>query len=392
MIPYSRQTITTLDALYVANVIRFKNLTQGKEIEKFEKSVAKYVGSQFAVAVSSATAGLHIAHLALQNSRGVKVVTSPLSFLSSANSIIYAGLEPVFSDIDADTGNLSVHTLKKVLDDEDISVVVPVHYAGMPCDMPEIYSICSKNKIRIIEDAAHALGARYSTGERVGSCKYSDLTVFSFHPVKSITTGEGGIVTTNDEKLYLELLKLRSHGIEKSQKNIKNLILGKTNGVSNIWYYEMQILGFHYRITDIQAALGYSQLKKLNKFIKKRRSIAKRYDKLISNMENVSAIQVKTRNESAHHLYPIKINFDKIQISRNELMEKLRRYGIITQVHYIPIPLQPYYKSLGYHCENLPNTLNHYFQILSLPIYPKLSRLKQRKVVRKLRKVLENNY
>ena len=392
MIPYSRQTITALDALYVANVIRFKNLTQGKEIEKFEKSVAKYVGSQFAVAVSSATAGLHIAHLALQNSLGAKVVTSPMSFLSSANSIIYAGLEPVFSDIDADTGNLSVHTLKKVLDDNDISVVVPVHYAGMPCDMLEIHSICSKNKVKIIEDAAHALGARYNTGERVGSCKYSDLTVFSFHPVKSITTGEGGIVTTNDEKLYLELLKLRSHGIEKNQKNIKNLILGKTNGVSNIWYYEMQTLGFHYRITDIQAALGYSQLKKLNKFIRKRRSIAKRYDKLISNMENVSAIQVKARNESAHHLYPIKIDFDKIQISRNELMEKLRGYGIITQVHYIPIPIQPYYESLGYHCENLPNTLNHYFQILSLPIYPKLTYLKQRKVVRRLKNVLENTY
>lgn len=392
MIPYSRQTITFLDALYVANVIRFKNLTQGKEIEKFEKSVANYVGSQFAVAVSSATAGLHIAHLALQNSPGAKVVTSPISFLSSANSIIYAGLKPVFSDIDAETGNLSVHALKKVLEDNDISVVVPVHYAGMPCDMSEIHSICSKNKIQIIEDAAHALGARYNTGERVGSCKYSDLTVFSFHPVKSITTGEGGVVTTNNEKLYLELLKLRSHGIEKSQKNIKNLILSKTNGVSNIWYYEMQTLGFHYRITDIQAALGYSQLKKLNKFIRKRHSIAKRYDKLISKMENVSAIQVKTRDDSAHHLYPIKIDFDKIQISRNELMEKLRSYGIITQVHYIPIPLQPYYEYLGYNCKNLPNTLNHYFQILSLPIYPKLSNFKQRKVVRRLKKVLENSY
>ena len=392
MIPYSRQTITNFDALYVANVVRFKNLTQGKEIEKFEKSVARYVGAKFAVAVSSATAGLHIAHLALENPRGAKVVTSPMSFLASANSIIYAGLEPVFADVEADTGNLSVTILKKVLDDHEISVVVPVHYAGMPCDMREIHAICSKKRIHIIEDAAHALGARYNTGERVGSCKYSDLTVFSFHPVKSITTGEGGLVTTNDEDLYLKLLKLRSHGIEKTQKNIENSILSRTDGVPNIWYYEMQNLGFHYRITDIQAALGYSQMKKLDKFIKKRRSIAIKYDKFISKIENVSALQTNTREVSANHLYPIKIDFGKFKISRNKLMERLRNEGIITQVHYIPIPLQPYYASLGYHCDNLPNTLNYYFQALSLPIYPNLTSLKQRKVMRKLRKILENNY
>lgn len=392
MIPYSRQTITNFDALYVAQVIRFKNLTQGKEIEKFEQSVAKFVGAKYAVAVSSATAGLHIAHLALKNPKGAKVVTSPVSFLSSANSIIYAGLIPIFADIEADTGNLSAHSLKQVLENHSISVVVPVHYAGMPCDMQEIHTICSKKKIQIIEDAAHALGACYSTGERVGSCKYSDLTVFSFHPVKSITTGEGGIVTTNSENLYLELLKLRSHGIEKNQNSVKNSVLSKTNNVANIWYYEMQALGFHYRMTDIQAALGYSQIKKINKFIKKRRSIAKKYDKFFAKIENVKAIQINNRNESAHHLYPIKIDFDKIKISRNNLMQKLRSCGIITQVHYIPIPLQPYYESLGYKCDNLPNALNYYLQTLSLPIYPKLTINKQRKVVRTLRQILENSH
>lgn len=391
MIPYSRQTITNLDALYVASVIRFKNLTQGREIEKFEKSIARFVGAKFAVAVSSATAGLHLAHLALKNPLGSKVVTSPVSFLSSANSIIYAGLVPVFADVDIETGNLSALGLKEILDNQKISVVVPVHYAGMPCDMEKIYSMCSKKNIQIIEDAAHALGARYSTGEKVGSCKYSDLTVFSFHPVKSITTGEGGLVTTNDENLYLELLKLRSHGIEKNQNNIRNQILSKTNGIPNIWYYEMQTLGFHYRITDIQAALGYSQLKKINKFIKKRRLIATRYDKFISRLANVNAIQVHGRNYSAHHLYPIKIDFNKINISRNELMKKLRDKRIITQVHYIPIPLQPYYKSLGYEIDGLPNAMNHYFQILSLPIYPKLNFFRQKKVVHHLKQILEKS-
>jgi dTDP-4-amino-4,6-dideoxygalactose transaminase len=188
------------------------------------------------------------------------------------------------------------------------------------------------------------------------------------------------------------LLKLRSHGIEKSQNKVKNSVLSKTNNVANIWYYEMQTLGFHYRMTDIQAALGYSQMKKINKFIKKRRSIAKKYDKFFAKIENVNAIQINNRNESAHHLYPIKIDFDKIKISRNDLMQKLRSCGIITQVHYIPIPLQPYYESLGYKCDNLPNALNYYLQTLSLPIYPKLTSNKQRKVVRTLKQILENSH
>jgi dTDP-4-amino-4,6-dideoxygalactose transaminase len=347
------------------------------------------VGAKFAVAVSSATAGLHLANLALDNPPGSKVVTSPMSFLSSANSIIYAGLVPAFVDIETATGNLSLEDLKKTIEENKISAVVPVHYAGLPCNMKDIYEICSSKNIYVIEDAAHALGATYSTGEKIGSCKYSDLTVFSFHPVKSITTGEGGIVTTNNEDLYLKLLKLRSHGIQKNQEHPKNSILSKTNGIPNVWYYEMDTLGFHYRITDIQAALGNSQMKKLDKFIKKRRKIAKRYDKLILKLDNISALQFNMRDRSANHLYPLKINFDKINISRNELMLKLRENGIITQVHYIPIPLQPYYQSLGYACDHLPNTLNYYFQALSLPIYPKLTKIKQRKVIQTLKKVME---
>ena len=392
MIPYSKQTISNLDALYVARQIRFKNLTQGKEIEKFEKKVAKYVGVKFAVAVSSATAGLHLSHLALEVPRGSKVITSPISFVSSANSIIYAGLEPIFVDVEENTGNLSILKVQQMLSEQNVSVVVPVHYAGLPCDMRLLNAICSEKKIFIIEDAAHALGAQYSSGEKVGSCKYSDLTVFSFHPVKSITTGEGGMVTTNNEDLYSRLLKLRSHGIQKNQELIKNSALSRTNDIPNIWYYEMDTLGYHYRITDIQAALGYSQMHKLDKFMRKRRAIALRYDKMISKMGYISAFQANTRLNSANHLYPIKIDFEKIKISRNELMKKLRSKGIITQVHYIPIPLQPYYEALGYQCDILPNALNYYFHTLSLPIYPKLTRFKQRSVLRNLRLIMENNH
>ena len=273
MIPYSRQTITWLDALYVARQVKFKSLTQGAEIQKFEESVSQYVGAKYAVAVSSATAGLHIAHLALDHPIGAKVVTSPISFVASANSIIYAGLKPVFVDVDLDSGNMSTSKLAETLNSQNINTVVPVHYAGNPCDMKTIYELCRKQNISIIEDAAHALGSNYETGEKIGSCKYSDLTVFSFHPVKSITTGEGGVITTNNPNLYARLLKLRSHGIQKTEPEPTNVLLGKTNGERNVWYYEMDSIGYHYRLTEIQAALGFSQMKKIDRFIKKRRNL-----------------------------------------------------------------------------------------------------------------------
>ena len=389
MIPYSRQTITILDALYVARQVKFRSLTQGSEIQKFEKSVSDYVGAKYAVAVSSATAGLHIAHLALGHPLGAKVVTSPISFVASANSIIYAGQSPVFVDVEVNSGNLSVEKLAETLGSQNINTVVPVHYAGNPCDMKKIHELCKKQNISIIEDAAHALGSDYTTGEKIGSCKYSDLTVFSFHPVKSITTGEGGVITTNSFDLYTKLLKLRSHGIQKNDLEPSNVILGKTDGQKNLWYYEMDSIGYHYRLSEIQAALGVSQMKKIEKFMKRRRKIAIRYDRLLTEIKPIKSIKKDSRNISANHLYPIVIDFTAISRGKNDLMVELRKKGIITQVHYMPIPLHPFYQKLGYSMGQLPNALNFYFQTLSIPVYPRLSFHKQKKIIKALNSLLK---
>jgi dTDP-4-amino-4,6-dideoxygalactose transaminase len=254
--------------------------------------------------------------------------------------------------------------------------------------MQRIHEVCKEKNIYIIEDAAHALGANYGSGEKVGSCKYSDMTVFSFHPVKSITTGEGGMITTNNEELYDKLLKLRTHGIQQKEVGFQDKILGYTDGQQNLWYYEMDSLGYHYRLTEIQAILGYSQMKKIDRFMKKRQVIAKRYDRYLSNIKNIKKSQSNITSISANHLYTIKIDFTNIKSSRNDLMNKLRKIGIMTQVHYIPIPLHPYYKGLGYDVDILPNTMNFYSQILSIPIYPKLSIAKQFKVYKNLKKLL----
>lgn len=373
--------------------MRFGSLTQGPRIEQFESEMAKKLGVKYAVAVSSATAGLHLAALALKLPKGAKVITSPISFVASSNSLLYAGYVPEFVDIDRRTLNVNVDLLEnQVKTDSSIMALLPVHFAGLPCDMEEINRIAKEHNLKVIEDAAHALGANYKTGEKVGSCIYSDMTVLSFHPVKSITTGEGGMVTTNDIDLYRSLLRLRSHGISKLDDEFQNLLLSRTSGSINPWYYEMVELGFNYRMTEIQAVLGINQLRRLDKFIAKRRKKVQTYLRLLKGQEIIRFAQDCELNTSSHHILPVRIDFPKTGFSRNTFMKALRASGVGSQVHYIPIPLQPYYKSLGYDILEIPEALAYYEECLTLPLYPDLKYLEQKKVSKVLKSFSKSEF
>ena len=386
---YGKQSTNLRDALVVGWQVWRKSLTQGPKIHEFESAVAKKVGAKYAVAVSSATAGLHLALLALELEPNSEVATSPISFLSSSNAALYAGLKPRFIDIDPETLNISItKTLRAIDEGDSIKALIPVHMAGSACELEELSKVAKAKGVAIIEDAAHALGGHYSNGQPVGNCAFSDMTVFSFHPVKSVTTGEGGVITTNREDLYRKLLRLRSHGINQLDDPLVDPILGFTDGKKNLWYHEMQELGFHYRLSEIQAALGVSQLKKLDKFISKRRKIAKNYDLLFKDFPGVYPIQTHARDVSAHHIYILRIDFSKKSISRHELMTRLRSAGIGTQVHYRPIPTQPYYQALGYTMSNIPEALDYYATCLSIPLHPKITKRKQRRIHREMRQLL----
>jgi perosamine synthetase len=389
LIPYGKHNVTWGDALKVLWQVRFRSLTQGPQIEKFEVAVAKAVGAKYAVAVSSATAGLHLAALAIKLPQGSKVITSPISFVASSNSLLYAGYKPEFLDIDPNTLNLDSNLIKARLElDNEIKAILPVHFAGLPCDMERIREMALENDLKIIEDAAHALGAEYSDGTKVGSCSHSDMTVLSFHPVKSITTGEGGVVTTNDYGLYKSLLRLRSHGINKLDDEFQDSLLSRTAGTTNPWYYEMIELGYNYRMTELQAVLGISQLKRLERFMKKRFRQFNKYSELLQEVNNVRCAQTCDLGNSANHLMPIRINFANLAISRADLMKSLRSVGVGSQVHYIPIPMQPFYKALGYDITQIPEAVSYYEECLSLPLFPDLTNSEQKKVIRELTKLL----
>ncbi len=389
MIPYGKHYITEEDIQAVVDVLRGGALTQGPVVEQFEHAIAEYVGSRYAVAVSSGTAALHLAALVAGVGPGSTLITSPITFVASANAGLYAGGRVAFADIDLETINMSPSALEVALRfNPDTRAVIPVHFAGLPCDMPAIKSLADEAGAAVIEDAAHALGATYPNGGKVGCCKHSLMTVFSFHPVKAIAAGEGGMITTNDERVYRHLLRLRSHGINKLDDSF---ILGEyayTNGVQNPWYYEMQELGFHYRITDIQCALANSQLRKLEVFIDRRRFWAKRYDAELKNLKNLSPAQKIGRDSSGHHLYVLSIDFQAMGISRASLMAQLRQRGIGTQVHYIPVPMHPVYQEISGPVSLYPNACSYYERALTIPLYYGLSDSEQTDVIRALKELI----
>ncbi len=389
MIPYGKHHIDQEDIDAVTDVMRGVFLTQGPAVEAFESAVAEYVGAKYAVAVSNATSGLHLAAMAAGVGPSNALITSPITFIASANAAHYAGGSALFADIEPDTVNLSVSDLKNVLSDNPHArAVVPVHFAGLPCDMEAIKQVCDEAGVVIIEDAAHALGACYPNGRRVGCCEHSLMTVFSFHPVKAIAAGEGGMIVTNDKAIYRRLLRLRSHGINKLDDQFQLPEQAITNGVQDPWYYEMQELGYHYRITDIQCALALSQLKKIDRFIARRRELVKVYDNAFAGQNHFWPAQQTGRELSGHHLYVIRIDFDAIGMTRGEVMRALRERGIGSQVHYIPVTAQPFYQRLGHKPTDQPEAYRYYQQALSIPLFFDLTDQEQLTIINTIKELL----
>lgn len=390
-IRYGQHSINYKDINFVKQILQNGPLTQGQFIRETEAKIANYVGAKYAVAVSSATAGLHLSYMALSVNENKKIITSPITFLSTSNAALYCNSLPLFSDIELETINLSPTKLEVNLKkNKDIFCISPVHFAGLPANMKEINFLAKKYKLKIVEDAAHALGAKYECGSMVGSGKYSDLCVFSFHPVKIIAGGEGGMITTNSEDLYYKLLKLRTHGVNQNPNEILNKAVGFSKNEKNLWYYEMTDLGYHYRQTDIHCALIYSQMDRIENFLSKRKKIASFYDLEFSKNNKYFLPQNHLRNFSSNHLYTLNFDFEKNGITRNFLMSELQKRNIITQVHYIPVPLQHYYKKMGYNMKNLENTLKHYKQCISLPIYYDLNKHQQKFVIDSVNEILQN--
>jgi len=381
MIPYGRQAISDADIQAVVDVLRSDYLTQGPAVPAFEKSIADYCGTQHAVAVNSATSALHIACLALGVGPGDVVWTTPITFVASANCALYCGAQVDFVDIDPRTYNLSVERLtEKLAQAEKIgnlpTVVIPVHLCGQPCDMAGIHALSQRYGFKIIEDASHAIGGKYR-GEPIGNCRYSDITVFSFHPVKIITTGEGGMAMTNDTQLAKRMQLLRSHGITRDVNEM-------THAPDGPWYYQQIDLGYNYRMTDLQAALGLSQMQRLDEFVTKRHSIAKRYDQILADLPVIAPWQ-HADSYSGLHLYVIRLKLAKIGNTHRQVFEALRAAGIGVNLHYIPVHRQPYYERLGFKAGYCPEAEQYYAEAISLPMYPELKKAQHDTVIEALR-------
>lgn len=378
-IPYGTQWISDEDILAVVESLRSPWMTQGPRVKDFEAAVAGYCGARFAVAVANGTAALHIAALAAGFGPGDEVITSPITFVASSNAVLYAGARPVFADIDPETYCLDPRAFAENITPATKGVI-PVHFAGQPCDMPALFQVARERSLVVIEDAAHAIGATYQdqgVTYRVGSCAHSDMTIFSFHPVKHITTGEGGIVTTNDEGLYQKLLMLRSHGITRDPQ-----LMLSTEGP---WYYEMQDLGFNYRITDFQCALGLKQLERLDDYLERRRHIAAAYDSAFRSEPELVVPHIAPDCASAFHLYVIQLR----SLPRIEVFNRLRDKQLGVNVHYIPVHLQPYYgKTYGYRRGDFPDAEAYYDRAITLPLYPKMTDEDVAYVVQSVRETL----
>ena len=371
-IPYGKQWISLEDINSVSEVLESDFLTTGPKVKEFEEAVADYCGAKYAVAVCNGTAALHLASIALLN-EGDKVLTTPNSFLATSNAILYAGATPVFVDIQ-ENGNIDLDLCEEALEsDPSIKAIYAVHFSGNPIEQEKLAHLKKRYGITILEDCAHSIGAEYD-GVKAGSCTHSEASIFSFHPVKHMTTGEGGMITTNDEKIYEKLKILRNHGMVKTPQ-------------MKPWEYEMRELGYNYRITDLQCALGISQLKKLDEFIERRKELAQAYDEAFIGTPLIRPLY-NYNGCSSYHLYVVLADFAHLSISKEQLFTKMREKGIGLQLHYIPINKQPYYRQLGYGNESTPVMDRFYKQCFSLPLFPKMTDEEQQYVIKILQEAL----
>ena len=384
MIPYGRQDITQTDIDAVVGVLQSDFLTQGPMVPRFEQSVAQHVGATHALAVNSATSALHIACLALGLGPGDRLWTTPITFVASANCALYCGAEIDFVDIDPRTYNLCPQALALKLEQAEREgtlpkVVVPVHLCGQPCDMQAIHALSQRYGFKIIEDASHAIGGKYQ-GEFIGNSRYSDITVFSFHPVKIITTAEGGMALTNDDELATKMGLLRSHGITRDPAQM-------THEADGPWYYQQIDLGFNYRMTELQAALGVTQMQRLDQYVARRHQLARRYDDLLTGLP-VTAPWQHADSYSGLHLYVIRLQLDKIQKTHRQVFEVLRELGIGVNLHYIPVHTQPYYERMGFKPDDFPQSQTYYQEAISIPMFQTMTDEQQDEVIAALRQAV----
>jgi UDP-4-amino-4,6-dideoxy-N-acetyl-beta-L-altrosamine transaminase len=395
IIPYGRQDITEADIAAVVSTLKGDFLTQGPTIDTFEDALGAYLGSKHTVAVANGTAGLHIAYLALGVGKGDAVIVPAVTFAATANAALYCGATPIFADIDPISGGISLESAERAIGlakskGLNPKVIAPVHFGGRPCDMGAVVTIARKYDLRIVEDACHAFGAEYrlsanASFQKVGSSEWTSMAVFSFHPVKHITTGEGGAVTTSDPKLATKLKALRSHGITKNSAEYLNKSRASANGLANPWYHEMQTLGLNYRLCDIQASLGQSQVSRATANIKRRREIAQMYDKAFQNFDFLKpAAGDSSTARHSYHLYPVQIDYEGLAISRAKFMNLLRELGVGSQVHYLPVFWHPYYENNRnlWLSDNCPNAEAFYARELSIPMYSTLSAEQQDLVIK----------